>query len=100
VAEAVRLSAFLGPSVSFNVGSEIETSHGTEDLDSVTRSVGFGGTFGGGVEYLFSSVTLAGEVRYGLGATSIVEDIAGQSVDVKNRGLGVLFGVRLPIGAR
>jgi hypothetical protein len=90
-------SAFAGPTFGFNLRSEIETTHGTEDLDGITRAFELGGAFGAGLEYWLSRFALGAEVRYSLGATSVIEDVAGQSIDIKNRGLGILATVRVAI---
>jgi hypothetical protein len=47
---------------------------------------------------MLSSFSLLADVRYGIGATSVVGDVAGVSVDVKNRGIAIMGGLAFPIG--
>ena len=98
--EKFALGLFAGPTLAFNTKAEVEVpSHNeTESLDGVVKGFDFGATFGGGIEYMLSSFSVLADVRYGLSTASIVEDIDGQTVDVKNRGLGIMAGVAVPVG--
>ncbi len=89
---------FAGPSFNFNIKSEVETEDGLEDRKDSTKSFEFGAVVGGGLRYALSSVSIIADVRYSLGASTISEDVAGQSVDAKNRGIGFAAGVSIPIG--
>ncbi|HEX6791834.1 MAG TPA: porin family protein [Candidatus Krumholzibacteria bacterium] len=97
--EKFAFGLFAGPTLSFNTTAEVEIpSHNeTEALDAV-KSFELGAAFGGGIEYILPSFSLLADARYGLGTASVIEDIAGQTVDVKNRGLGIMAGVAVPIG--
>jgi hypothetical protein len=97
---SMRVSGFAGPTFGFNLKSEIETTHAVEDLGSTTQTFEFGGAFGGGLEYRFPAFSLLADVRYSLGGTNVPEEIGDLEIDVKNRGLGLLFGVGIPIGGR
>jgi len=89
---AVNLVA--GPTFGFNTTAEAEIEeHGTEEVAGA-ESFEFGAAFGGGLEYILSSFSIIADVRYAIGATSIVED-----VDAKNAGVGVMLGVKFPLGA-
>lgn len=91
-----------GPSFNFNLDAEVEVpSHNeTTDIKDSVKSVEFGAIAGGGLEYMLSSLSIVLDVRYSLGAATIAEDVAGESADIKNRGLGVMAGVMFPFGSR
>jgi hypothetical protein len=97
--EKFEFSLFAGPTFAFNTTAEVEipAHNETLDLDNV-KGFEFGAAIGGGVAYMLSSFSIIADVRYGIGATSIREDVAGQSVDVKNSGIGVMAGVQFPLG--
>ena len=97
--EKFAFNLVAGPTLAFNTTAEVEeVDHDeTEELDNV-EDFEFGGAVGGGVEYMLSSFSLLADVRYGIGATSVVGDVAGQSVDLKNRGLAIMGGLAFPIG--
>jgi hypothetical protein len=99
IRESVRLSGFAGPTFGFNVDSDIETGHGTEDVRHLTKSFALGGTLGLGIEYRLHRVAITSDVRYTQGVTSIVEDVAGQEVGIEPRGLGVMLGVKVPLAS-
>ena len=101
VGEKFGLSLFAGPTFAFNTTAEVEIpSHNeTEELDNV-KGFDFGAAIGGGVEYKLSSFSIIADVRYSLGASSVSEDVAGESIDVKNRGIGIMGGVAFPLGAK
>ena len=100
--EKMAFSLFAGPTIGFNLSSELEDKdHGdTTDLKDNTESFEFGAAIGGGISYALSSMSLVFDARYGLGATSIVKDVAGESFDVKNRGIGIMLGLSFPFGAK
>lgn len=93
--EKFAVNLFAGPTFGFNMSAELEIpEHGeTEDLDVETFELG--ATFGGGLEYMLSSMSIIGDFRYALGATSITDDFDG-----KSSGIGVMVGVKFPLGAR
>src|SRR5688572_18762938 len=97
--EKFAFSLFAGPTLAFNTTAEVEVMEHdeTEELDNV-EDFEFGGAVGGGIEYMLSSFSLLADVRYGIGATSVVGDVAGASVDVKNRGIAIMGGLAFPIG--
>jgi len=86
---------FVGPTFAFNLSAEatdLDTNE-TKELDA--ESFEFGATFGGGVEYQLSSVSIVGDVRYDIGLTDAVKDVG-----VKNSGVGIMVGLKVPIGGR
>jgi hypothetical protein len=97
--EKFAFSLFAGPTLGFNMTAEVEVvdHNETEELDTV-EDFEFGGAVGGGIEYKLSSVSLLADVRYGVGFTSVVGDVAGQSVDVKNNGIAIMAGLAFGIG--
>jgi hypothetical protein len=80
------------------VKAEAVTEDGFENDDGRTKNYEFGGVVGGGLEYMFGSFSVTADVRYSLGATSFATDVAGQSVDLKNRGVAVMGGIGIPLG--
>jgi len=96
--DKLGFNIFGGPSFNFNMTAEADIEgHGTEDIENV-KSFEFGAVIGGGLGYMLSSVSLVVDVRYSMGATSITEEVAGVSADMKNRGIGIMAGVAFPIG--
>jgi hypothetical protein len=97
----ISFSLFAGPSFNFSLDGEVEIpGHGeTVDIKDFMQSFEFGAAAGAGIEYIMSSMSLVLDVRYSLGASSVVEDVAGQSVDVKNSGIGIMAGVTFPFGS-
>ncbi|HKW15194.1 MAG TPA: porin family protein [Candidatus Krumholzibacteria bacterium] len=92
-------NVFAGPSFNFNVKHEAAVEeHGTLDLPYV-KSFEFGAVVGAGVAYALDKFSLIGDVRYSMGVASLADDVNGQSVDVKNHGVGVMGGISFPISA-
>jgi len=98
--DKLGFDVFAGPSFNFNLKSEVTTEDGLEDRKDQTKSFEFGAAIGAGVRYVLSSVSIVADVRYSLGASTLSEDVEGQSVDVKNRGIGVCAGLSFPMGGR
>lgn len=96
--DKIGLNLFAGPSFNFNIKSEVSTEDGVEDRKDGTKSFEFGAVIGGGLEYILSSCSIIADVRYSMGASSIVEDVEGQSIDVKNRGIGIMAGLKFGLG--
>jgi Outer membrane protein beta-barrel domain len=92
-------TVFAGPSFNFNLSAKAAVEERTIDLENV-KSFEFGAVIGGGATYALSKFSLLADVRYSMGATSVSDDVQGQSVDVKNRGIGVMGGISFPIGAQ
>ena len=93
-------NVFGGPSFNFNTGATADVEeHGSVDLDNV-KGFEFGAVIGAGLAYKLSSMSLIADVRYSLGASSISDDIDGESIDVKNRGIGLMAGLSFPLGAK
>ncbi len=93
--EKFAVNLFLGPTFGFNLSAEADVEeHGIEEISNV-QSFEFGATFGGGAEYLMSSMSIILDFRYALSATSISDTIDG-----KNSGVGIMLGVKFPLGAQ
>jgi hypothetical protein len=98
--ETLAFNFFAGPTLGFNISAKADVAeHGEEELDNVA-SFEFGAAIGAGIEKKMSGASLLLDVRYSFGATSIAEDVAGQSVDIKNRGIGVMAGLSFPFGSQ
>ena len=92
--DSFAFNLFLGPTFGFNLSAEADVEGvGTTDLDA--ESFEFGATFGGGVEYMLESMSIIGDFRYALGATDIFD-----GVKAKNTGVGLMVGVKFPLGER
>lgn len=89
---------FAGPTFSFVTSAEKEAGGVTDDIKDETKSFDLGAAVGGGIEYAFASFSIVGDVRYTIGASNAFEDVDGQAVDVKNRGIGIMAGLSFPIG--
>jgi hypothetical protein len=93
--DAFAVNLFAGPTFGFNLTAEAEIPEHNETEELDVESFEFGGAFGGGFEYMLSSWSLVADLRYALGATSIMDGFDG-----KNTGVGVTVGVKFPLGAR
>ena len=96
--DKIALDVFAGPSFNFSIKAEAETEDGLENDDGRTKNFEFGAVIGGGIDYMLGSLSILADVRYSLGATTIAEDVAGQSADLKNRGVAVMGGIGIPLG--
>ncbi len=93
--DSFAFNLYAGPTFGFNVKAEVENiSHG-EVVDLDAEAFELGAAFGGGVEYLMSSFSIIGDVRYAIGGTSITDNFDG-----KNTGIGIMVGVEFPLSAR
>jgi hypothetical protein len=97
--EKLAFDIFAGPTFGFNVKAEAEARGTTVDFKDETKGFEFGAAFGGGFYYMLDSFSILADVRYGMGATTIVKDVDGQSSDVKNKGIGIMVGVAFPLGS-
>jgi Outer membrane protein beta-barrel domain len=91
-------SVFAGPTFGFLASAKAESGSLSVDDKSLFKSFEFGATVGVGAAYKLSSLSIVGDVRYTLGATSVAKDEGNQSVDLKTRGIGIMVGVSFPIG--
>lgn len=90
VSGPVSPNIFAGPTLGFNVTSELEDDNGnTQDLNNVSGTE-FGLAFGGGVDFGVSSGTLMIDFRYELGLTSI--DDSNADLSINNQGFMVTAG--------
>ncbi len=89
---------FAGPTFGFLASAKGESGGLSVDDKDAFKSFEFGATVGVGAQYKLSSVSIVGDVRYTLGATSVAKDQGNQSVDLKTRGIGIMVGVSFPIG--
>jgi Outer membrane protein beta-barrel domain len=99
--ETFGFNLFAGPTFAFNIGAEAEAEGGDAvDIDDAIKSFEFGAAIGAGLEYKLSSASLTFDARYSLGASSVAEDdeTTGDSFDAKNRGIGLMIGLKFPLG--
>ena len=97
--ESMGFNLFAGPTLGFNINAQAEPDGGdSADIDNV-KSFEFGAAIGAGLEKKMAGGKGIGlDVRYTIGAPSVFEDVAGESVDVKNRGIGVMAFYSIPLG--
>jgi hypothetical protein len=88
---------FAGPTFAFNTSASAEGNGRSVDLNG--NNFEFGVAFGAGVEYAWPTVSIVIDGRYSLGATSIIEDdeATSGSVDLLNRGIGIMAGLAFPL---
>jgi len=97
VSESYLPYAIFGPNLGFRTSAKVVFSDGsssdaTDDFSVIDLGLGLGG----GVEVPLGSLIVFGETRYVFGLNDINME-SGEST-VKNRGLQLLFGVKVPIG--
>jgi hypothetical protein len=98
--ESMVFSLFAGPSLNFNISAKTEVDGTDYDIDNI-ESFEFGGAIGAGIAKKMAGGKAVGlDARYSLGATSIIGDVAGESVSVKNSGIGVMVFFQVPLGAQ
>lgn len=97
--DAFAFNVFAGPTLGFNIKSEVVDDGVTFDVKDDTQSFEFGAAVGAGFEYALESMSLLLDARYTIGATNLYEDEGGVSIDIKNRGIGIMAGVSFPIGS-
>ncbi len=87
----------LGPNLGFRTSAKVVFPDGSSsDASDEFSGIDLGLGLGGGVEVPLSSLIVFGETRYVFGLNDINME-SGEST-VKNRGLQILFGVKVPIG--
>jgi hypothetical protein len=101
----LRPTVFVGPTLGYNVGCEIELDDvGAVDCDqdefdvATIKSTELGGVIGAGIDYDMGGLVLVADARYGLGLTNI--DDTGSDADVKNRAWTFMAGFSVPLGGR
>ena len=91
--DAVTLSAFAGPTLGFNVKSEVEVTYlgisGTADIEDVA-GFEFGLAFGAGASFDMGAWSIVLDARYAMGMTTI--DDSSDNADVKNQEWIVMAG--------
>jgi len=98
--DKMGFNIFAGPSFNFNTSAKVDAGqYGEGDIDNI-KGFEFGAVIGAGLSYMFSSASFIVDARYSLGATSASDDIDGQSVDVKNAGIGIMAGFSFPLGSK
>ncbi len=96
--EKLGVDLYVGPSFNFNIKSEVATEDGVENRVDNTKVFEFGFAFGGGIQYALSNVSLLVDARYTVGTTTVYNEIAGYTIDIKNRGFGLMGGISIPFG--
>lgn len=99
--EKMGFNLFAGPTLGFNIGAKVEDV----DIKDQTESFEFGATIGAGLEKkMANGKALTLDARYSLGGTSTAKDVTvgptTVSTDIKNRGIGIMVGLSVPLGAQ
>lgn len=98
--ETMNFNLYAGPSLNFNISAKVEAGGQEADVDNV-ESFEFGGAIGAGIAKKMAGGKAIGlDARYSLGGTSIFSDVAGESISVKNSGIGVMAFFQVPLGAQ
>jgi len=96
VSESVIPYAILGPNLGFRASAKvIFPDGGSEKINDDFSGIDFGLGLGGGADVPLGSLIVFGETRYVFGFNDINNE-SGEST-VRNRGLQILFGVKVPI---
>ena len=98
--DTVGFNLFAGPTFGFNMTADAEVDgEDAGEIDDV-KSFEFGAAIGAGLAKTMASGKAIGlDVRYSLGATSVVEAEGGEDVSVKNRGIGIMAFFQVPLGS-
>ena len=100
---------YAGPQVAFETRCQVTGEEDgvsvTFDCDSPelddalqTKTTDFGLVFGGGLEILYSRLTVQLDARYNLGLTNLNDSEDADEVSVKSRGWSFMLGLGMPIG--
>ena len=91
--------AMAGPTVGLLTGAKLVADDGeTQDEKENTNTFDFGLGFGGGVSIPHDKLTFFAETRYVVGLANINKEV--DEFTVKNRGLQIILGVTVPVGAK
>lgn len=97
--EKLGFHVFLGPTFGFTTSAKAIENGLARDLDDFVEHYEFGIAIGLGFEYALSSMSIVVDGRYTSGFTNVIQDLTdGNSIDVSNRGLGVMAGLAFPVG--
>lgn len=100
-----RPHLIAGPSIGFKTSCKVQGDAGSisvdvkcsdPNFDIPLKSTEFGLIAGGGADFNVGRVVVGLDARYYLGLTKI--DDSSNPDDVKNRGIGIMLGVRFPLG--
>ncbi len=99
---------YAGPQVAFETrcqvtgeddGVSVSFDCDSPELDDAlrTKTTDFGLVFGGGLEILYSRLTVQLDARYNLGLTNLNDTEDASEVSVKSRGWSFMLGLGIPI---
>lgn len=96
VSESVVPYVILGPNLGFRASAKVVFPDGSSsEANDEFSAIDFGLGLGGGVDVPYGNLIFFGETRYVFGLNNINME-SGEST-VKNRGLQILLGVKVPI---
>lgn len=99
--ETAEFNIFLGPTFGFNASAEVVENGAVLDTASYVEDFELGIAIGLGFEYALTSMSIVLDGRSTSGFTHAIQDLTqGNSVEVTNRGIGVMAGVAFSLGGR
>lgn len=94
--ETMGFNLFAGPTLGFNMSAKIEDT----DVKDDTESFEFGAAIGAGLaKKMASGKAITLDARYSLGATGVGKDVPDNVDNPKNRGIGIMIGLQMPLGS-
>ena len=104
----MNLWLYVGPQVAFETrcqvtgeddGVSVSFDCDSPELDDAlqTKATDFGLVFGGGLEILYSRLTVQLDARYNLGLTNLNDAEDASEVSVKSRGWSFMLGLGIPV---
>jgi hypothetical protein len=100
--DRMGFDVLAGPSFNFNTKSEVITEDGLDNRSDQTQNFEFGAVVGAGLRYRLSSLSIIANARYAAGVTNVYQDSAGRAYgpEVRNRSVGIMAGLEIPIGSK
>lgn len=96
--ESVLPYVILGPNLGFRTSAKVVFPDGSsEDISDQFAGIDLGLGIGGGVEVPYNNLIFFGETRYVFGLNDINAETDADESKVRNRGLQILLGVKVPI---
>jgi len=96
--ESVRPYVILGPNLGIRTSAKAVFPDGsTDDISDQFAGTDLGLGFGGGVEVPYNKLIFFGETRYVFGLNDINAETDADESKVRNRGLQILLGIKVPL---
>ena len=96
--ETVLPYVILGPNLGFRTSSKVVYPDGSsEDISDQFTGIDLGLGIGAGVDVPYNNLIFFGETRYVFGLNDINAETDADESKVRNRGLQILLGVKVPL---